>query len=181
MNFTKQINPKGILEKGEKLSYKQANEDIYAKTVDHPARFKEKRTIYFAHPFDKWHSKREEMIERILEGRNYKVINPFKEEDRLNEKYGVNHYYENPTYDFAKDIVDKDYDMVKHCHEYFGWFPKDITMIGTPIELVWAYNMHKKITVLCYKPQPFLWILADVFYIDYDAFVKDEPFWKKAK
>ena len=131
------------------------------------------KKIYFAHPFDKWKSKREEMIVRILEERGYEVINPFEEEDRLNVKYGVNHYYEKPTFQFAKDIVDKDYEMVKNCDEYFGWFPKDVTMIGTPIEFMWAKNLGKKTTVLCYKPQPFLWVLADRFYIGYNNFQED--------
>lgn len=130
-----------------------------------------RKTIYFAHPFDKWRSKREEMIERILTEMGYEVINPFKEEDKLNEKYGVDNYYENPTIEFAKDIVDKDRIMVENCDEYFGWFPKDVTMIGTPLELAWARQMGKKITVLCYKPQPFLWVFSHQFYLGYDNFV----------
>jgi len=142
-------------------------------------KIKYKPKIYFAHPFDKWQTPREDQIEKILESRGYIVVNPFKEEDKLNEKYGVNNYYENPTYNFAKDIVDKDYQMVSDCDEYFGWFPKDVTMIGTPIELVWAHDLGKKITVLCYKPQPFLWMMADVFYIRYRNFRDDIKFYEK--
>lgn len=131
-----------------------------------------RKKIYFAHPFDKWRTKREEMIERILERMGYEVINPFKEEDKLNDKYGVDNYYEEPTIEFARDIVDKDYKMVQECDEYFGWFPKDVTVIGTPLELAWAKQMNKKITVLCYKPQPFLWVFANKFYLGYDNFAK---------
>jgi len=137
---------------------------------------KVKKKIYFAHPFDKWRTKREDMIEKVLEERGYIVINPFKKEDKLNEKYGVDNYYEKPTKEFANDIVNKDYEMVIDCDEYFGWFPKGVTMIGTPIELVWAYTHGKKITVLCYKPQPFLWMMADKFYIGYNNFVDDIEF-----
>lgn len=46
---------------------------------------KKKKTIYFAHPWDKWKTKREEMIERILEERGYEVVNPFKEENTTKE------------------------------------------------------------------------------------------------
>jgi len=140
-----------------------------------------KKTIYFAHPFDKWKSKREEMIIQTLTERGYDVFNPFIKENKLNEKYGVTHYYEKPSKAFAKDIVDGDKKMVLECDEYFGWFPKGVTMIGTPIELVWAYNAKKPITVICYKPQPFLWIMADKFYLGYDKFVKDEQFKKCPK
>ena len=134
-----------------------------------------KKTIYFAHPWDKWQSKREEMIERTLEKMGYEVVNPFKEENKLNEKYGVDNYYENPTIEFATEIVDKDYIMVQECDEYFGWFPKDVAMIGTAIELAWAKAMDKKITVLCYKPQPFLLVMADVFYLGYENFSDNKP------
>ena len=133
-----------------------------------------KKTIYFAHPFDKWKSKREAMIEKTLEKRGYKVINPFNEEHKLNEKYGVSNYYEDPTKEFAIDIVNKDYVMVKNCDEYFGWFPKDVTVIGTPLEFSWAKSMKKPTTVLCYKPQPFLWVMADNFYVGYENFVKNK-------
>ena len=135
-----------------------------------------KKKIYFAHPYDKWKSKREEMIERLLEQRGYEVVNPFKKENKLNEKYGVENYYENPTRPFAKDIVNKDWYMVADCDSYFGWFPKDVTMIGTPIELTWALLLQKEIISLCYKPQPFLWLMSNKLYIDYDNFVNDTPF-----
>ena len=136
----------------------------------------EKKTIYFAHPFDKWRTKREEMIEKILEERGFVVINPFKEEDKLNEKYGVDNYYENPTEPFALDIVNKDWLAVSKCDAYFGWFPKDITMIGTSIELVWALLLGKETITLSYKPHPFLWMFSNKFYTNYSKFVSDEPF-----
>lgn len=138
-----------------------------------------KPKIYFAHPFDTWKTKEEELIEKTLEARGYEVINPFKEEDHLNEKYGVDNYYENPTYEFADDIVDKDQKMVLDCDEYFGWFPKGIAMVGTPIELTWAYEDCKKITVVCYKPQPFLWIYSDVFYLGLENFFNDNKFYER--
>lgn len=137
------------------------------------------KKIYFAHPFDKWRTPREEMIERFLKDRDYEVINPFKQESKLNEKYGVDNYYESPTIEFARDIVDKDRMMVLECDEYFGWFPKGVTMIGTPIELMWARELKMKITCLCYKPQPFLWMYSDVFYTSYKDFVTNKPFWVK--
>lgn len=164
MSYAQKIT-KGYLEQGKKIDFETGEIEEMKKP-----------TIYFAHPFDKWRTKQEEMIERVLEERGYEVINPFKEEDRLNEKYGVDNYYENPTKEFAKDIVDKDYKMVESCDEYFGWFPKGVTMIGTPLELAWARDLKKKITVLCYKPQPFLWVYADVFYLSYADFKEGKEF-----
>ena len=138
-----------------------------------------KKLIYFAHPFDKWRTPREEFIEKVLEERGYTVINPFKQENKLNKKYGVDNYYHSPCIEFAKDIVDKDYDMVNNCDEIFCWIPKGITMIGTIIELMWANYLNKKITVLCYKPQPFFYRYAEKLYISYDDFKKDIPYvWK---
>ena len=134
-----------------------------------------KRSIYFAHPFDLWRTEKETEIEKILAKRNYNVINPFKEENRLNEKYGVDNYYDNPTRLFAKDIVKKDWEMVYKCDEYFGFFPKGISVIGTPIELTWAVLLGKKITSLCYKPQPFLVMYSDIFYTSYKSFIENKP------
>lgn len=139
------------------------------------------KSVYFAHPFDTWKTPREGMITKYLTERGYNVYNPFVEEDKLNEKYGTDNYYQKPSIEFAKDIVDKDHIAVKKTDEYFGWFPKNITMIGTPIELVWAFRMGKKTTVLCYKPQPFLWYYSDVFFTDYKSFVENKPFWTREK
>lgn len=139
-----------------------------------------KKTIYFAHPFDKHETLDEEMIELTLMKRGYEVVNPFKgEESKLNEKYGVDNYYQKPSKEFAEEIVAKDKKSLKACDEYFGWFPKNITMIGTPIELTWAIKYGKKVTVLCYKPQPFLWHYCDVFYLGYENFIKDNKFYER--
>jgi len=115
-----------------------------------------KKSIYFAHPIDTWQTVDEFIIEKRLKELCYDVVNPFVEEKKLNEKYGVTNYIEDPSESFAGDIVDEDYKMVARCDEYFGWFPKGITMIGTPIELTWAKDLKKPITVLCHKPHPFL-------------------------
>lgn len=131
------------------------------------------KKIYFAHPFDTWRTKREDIIEQILRERGYEVINPFKHEDHLNIKYGVDNYYDNPVREFAEDIVDKDFQMIIECDSYFGWFPKGITTIGTAIELEWASLLDKEIITLSYKPQPFLWMLSDKLYVSYSNFRKD--------
>jgi nucleoside 2-deoxyribosyltransferase len=129
-----------------------------------------KKTIYFAHPFDKWRSKREEMIMRTLKEMGYEPLNPFDSESDLNEKYGVDNYYQAPSKEFAQDIVDVDRKRVEECDEIFCWIPKGVTMIGTIIEMMWAHELGKKITVLCYKPQPFLMVYADKLYVGYDNF-----------
>jgi hypothetical protein len=125
------------------------------------------------------------MIEKILEERGYEVVNPFKTEDKLNTKYGVSNYYEKPSLEFATEIVERDYEMVEECDAYFGWYPKGVTMIGTPLELAHAVQHKKYIIVMCYKPQPFLWVHAHAFYLGYDNFkngiegVKVEEFLNK--
>ena len=126
--------------------------------------------VYFAHPFDTWHSKREEMIMRRIEEMGLIPINPFEEEDKLNVKYGVEHYYQRPIKPFAKDITDRDLAMVQSCEFYIGWYPKGVTMIGTPIEMVWACLLSKKVMAICYKPQPFLLDHADVLFKGYKNF-----------
>lgn len=135
--------------------------------------------IYFAHPFDKWKTKQEEMIEKVLEDKGYCVVNPFREEDVLREKYEVDEYYDSPSIEYANDIVNKAYKMVRNCDEYFGWFPKGIALIGTPIELNWAFLHGKKITVLSYKPHPFLWVMSDRFYLGYANFKNDVRFYDR--
>jgi len=71
--------------------------------------------------------------------------------------------------------------MVVKCDAYFGWFPKSTTMIGTPIELIWAVLSKKEIITLCYKPQPFLWNYSHKFYITYHNFKEDKPFYIQDK
>ncbi|MHA1733530.1 MAG: hypothetical protein ACTSU5_16400 [Promethearchaeota archaeon] len=131
--------------------------------------------IYFAHPFDTWKTPEETRIAGVLESRGYEVVNPFDVEHELNEKYDATGFYEKPSYSFAVDIVQEDYETFCGCDEYFGWFPRGITVVGTAIELAWALRQGKRITALCYKPNPFLWVYADALYADYEAFKNDQP------
>ena len=156
------------------MSYKQKIE----KGIIPPDKQKKykKKTIYFAHPFDRIGTKREKMIEQILEERGFEVINPFKMEQELNKKYGVDNYFDNPCKGFAKDIVDQDWQMVSGADAYFGWFPKNATMIGTPIELVWAVLLEKEIITLAHRPHPFVLMFSHIIYIGYKNFAKNIPF-----
>jgi len=134
--------------------------------------------IYFAHSTKSWKSKREEKIIEILESRGYEVVNPFDYEDAINKKYGVNAYSDNPTEPHANDIVEKDYELVKNCDELFAWFTRDTSMTGTPLEVCWAKNMGKKVTVLYYRKHPFIWskrIGIYKLYISYQDFKNDKP------
>ena len=133
------------------------------------------KTIYFAHPFKTWKTQKEREITKILESRNYHVINPFIEENRLNKKYGVSNYYDSPSKSFIEEIVHNDYSLLKKCDEYFGWFPSKKDPIGTTFELCWAKMLNKNITVLCYKPHPFLLFFSNKFYLGFEAFKKDLP------
>ena len=132
-----------------------------------------KKKIYFAHSVKWWKTKREERIIEILESRGFEVVNPFASEREVNEKYKAEQYYAKPSLPYANDITDKDYSLVKSCDELFAWFPKDTTVIGTPIEMMKAIEWKKKVSVLYCKPHPFLWsdlLGVHVFYLGYDNF-----------
>jgi len=149
------------------------HESIVSKKID--LNFKPKITIYFAHPYDTFGTKEEKEIEKILTERGFIVVNPFEEqhEKELNKKYEVNTYYDKSSLEFAKEIVNKDILLVNDCDAFFGWFPKGITIIGAAIELTWAEKFKKKIYCLSYKPHPFLWVMSDVLYIDFEDFQHD--------
>lgn len=142
------------------------------------------KKIYFAHPFECWKTKREKMIIDILINRGYEVYNPFEKEISLNKKYNVKYYYQNPTKSHASDIVSICFKNVMECDSYFGWFPKNIQMIGTPIEMGWAYHAEllrykmkkKEIIVLCHQIHPFCWEYSDKLYIGYKNFKENKVF-----
>jgi len=137
-----------------------------------------KPKIYLAHPFDKRNSKRKEMIIKKLEEKGYEVIDPFVGENKLEEKYGVKSYYDNPLRAFALEIKERDFNQVKNCDALFAWIPKDVTMIGTIREFDKALRNRKHTIVLCYKPNPFLED-ADELYLSYQDFLEGKPFeWK---
>lgn len=138
-----------------------------------------KGKIYFAHPYESWKSKEEFVIEHILPLRGYEVVNPFNAEKKLLDKYKTHDYYSKPTRDFAEEIYLQDYYTVMECDAYFGWFKSKGAMIGTSIELAWAYQNGKKILALCEKPHPFIWSMVDIFYSSLDGFIKNEPFYKR--
>lgn len=139
---------------------------------------KKKKTIYFAHPFDKIGSKREEMIMRKLEERGFKVIDPFAGEDVLCKKYNTDNYYGNPTRQFALEIKERDFGAVMKCNALFAWIPKDVTMIGTIREFDKALEYEIYTIILCYKPNPFLED-ADELYLSYQDFLEGKQYvWK---
>ena len=136
-----------------------------------------KKTIYFAHSHKWMNSKRKHKIKEILESRGYEVVDPFEHEEEIIEKYGYQ-YHENRTEDYANDITEKDYELVKNADELFGWFPIGSTTIGTPLEIGWATNMGKRVTVLYVYPHPFLWsnrIKLYKLYVGYQNFKDDKP------
>ncbi|OLS14796.1 MAG: hypothetical protein RBG13Loki_1555 [Promethearchaeota archaeon CR_4] len=136
-----------------------------------------KKSVYFAHPFDTWKTELEQKIADILRERGYDVVNPLDKENCLNEKYGVFGYYEQPSLPFAHDIVKYDFEMLTACDEYFGWLPKGITIVGTVVEMIWACRQGKPVTVLSYKPNPFLLVYSDKFFASLEDFIKNHPSW----
>ena len=136
-----------------------------------------KKTIYFAHSHKWMNSKRKQTIKEILESRGYRVVDPFEHEIELEEKYGYK-YHENRNEDFANDITEKDYELVFRADELFAWFPIGATTIGTPLEIGWAKDLGKKVTVLYSSAHPFLWsrrLNLHKLYISYKDFKDDKP------
>ena len=135
--------------------------------------------MYFAHPFDTWKTEMEQKITDILRERGYEVVNPFVTEQGLNKKYGVPGYYDQPSLPLAHDIVKADFNMLSACEEYFGWFPRGITIVGTVVEMMWACKQGKPVTTLCYKPNPFLLVYSDKFFPSMEDFVKNNAIWTR--
>jgi len=136
-----------------------------------------KITVYFAHSHQWQDAKRKWRIKEILESRGYEVVDPFEYEEELEKKYGYA-YHENRTKEFADDITEKDYKLVKNADELFAWFPVGSTTIGTPQEICWAKAMKKKVTVLYSSAHPFLWserVAIYKLYIGYQNFKDDKP------
>ena len=141
------------------------------------------KRIYFAHSWSRWKTKQESQIIKILEDRGYIVHNPFDKEIELNKKYNINWYSDNPTKPHANDIYDIDFANLMECDAYFGWFSKNNHIIGTSIELAWAYYAEllgyeqMEIIVLSFKKHPFNWRMCDKFYEGYNNFKQDKPFY----
>ena len=150
--------------------------------------------IYFAHPFEKQNSyEKKNIIQKLSKW--FKVIDPFKEEKELEQKYGSSYYGLSKEYgktlnpelypvirEFSTEIVNKDFNQLMDCEAYFGWFPVDSPhrMIGTSIEVSWArrYERHP-IIIIDNRFHPFLLCYADVIFTDINHFAKNINKWMK--
>lgn len=133
------------------------------------------KSVYFAHPFDLWKTELEKKIEDALEEKGYIVINPFDTESDLNEKYGVDTYYDNPSKEFAKEICERDFASIERQDIYFAYIPKGVTSIGTIREFEKALELGKRTIIVCYKPNPFL-IDADELYLSLQDFIEGNEY-----
>ena len=134
-----------------------------------------KKTVYFAHPYDRRLTHEKEIIIKKLEEIYFEVVDPFVGEENIAQKYGVNDYYENPCRAFAREIKERDFRQVSNCDALFAWIPKGVTIIGTIREYDKALEFGKYIIVLCYKPNPFLED-ADELYLSLKDFLNDKKF-----
>ncbi len=134
-----------------------------------------KPLLYFAHPYEKHNTDEEKEILLILSER-YGIYDPFNDEKTLEEQYG-GEYYNHISWNFANDIVRNDYFKLHKSDEYFAWFPNDTPhrSIGTTVELMWALEKGKKITVLSERLHPFLLVYAERFFTSVDKLKKWEP------
>lgn len=144
-----------------------------------PKKKKNKLKIYFAHANEKWGCKREAMIEKILIDRGFNVINPFKYEKAICDKYKTAKYLDNPSESFANEIADTCYRLVDESDEVFCWFPKGTPSIGTTMELDYAHVLGKKTTVLINIPHPLVikkLRINDKLFLGYQSFVQGIEF-----
>jgi len=124
------------------------------------------KSVYLAHPYDMRNSEMKKEIVKILSKR-YTVMDPFASEP--------DGYYKTPSVNLAHEIINKDFNLLLSCDEYFGWFPKGVTSIGTAIEMMWAYMLEKPVSTMSHRPNPFLLVHSDKFYSSLDELETDTP------
>lgn len=124
---------------------------------------KKKSKCYFAHS---WTLKGTELEAEIIKHLSdfYDVINPFEEEDLLEDKYG-HPYYEYPTKDFAKDIVEADIQKMKEADVLIAYVERK-RQVGTIFEIFYFSQILKKpVVVISDSPSPFFFGVQGITYI----------------
>lgn len=124
---------------------------------------KKRSKCYFAHSWALRKTKIEaEIIKQLSEF--YEVINPFEEEELLEDKYG-HPYYEYPTKEFAKDIVEADIKKMEQADVLVAYVERR-RQVGTIFEIFYFSQILKKpVIVICESPSPFFYGVKGITHI----------------
>lgn len=134
-----------------------------------------KTKIYFAHPFSKMGTEEEAEIITTLQNLGYEVYDPFDGEGELCRRYGVSFYYQKPTFEFAEEIVARDFEAVDKCDALFAWIVSNSSCLGTVRELDRALRYGKKTIVIHHRPNPFL-KNVDILYLSVKDFKNNKKY-----
>lgn len=126
---------------------------------------------YLAHP--EQYKDREEKFRIVeeLESRRLIVLDPFKEEEKILEKFGVKSYFEGESYELARAIWTKCLGLISSSQVLLAWIPPidegflkkepSYHTIGTPEEVCYAYGKGKFIQIISPIHHPSFAVYAD--------------------
>jgi len=115
------------------------------------------KQAYFAHPFELWKTPKELEIMEMISKRGWVPFNPLTKEDWLNVKYEVQCYYDNPTVDFAHEIVAMDLKALDESQILIAYLPGNFKGIGTIMEIMYAWKKKKYIVIISEGKKPSRW------------------------
>ena len=124
---------------------------------------------YFAHPFSKNEVESKERIEAELKSRQLIVIDPFDDEQKIMDAFGVESYWGNESWELARRIWTKD----------LAWIP-DYNVIGTAMEIAYAYEKNKFIQIISPIHHPSFAVYADQYFENIPDFCNHREYkWKR--
>jgi len=117
-----------------------------------------KLRCYFAHPY---HYKDTDDKYRIIEemiSRRFEILDPFKEEKKTLEKFGVTDYFSGESYELARAIWTQCLGLISSAQIVVAWIPSIDELflskkamyhtIGTAEEIAYAYEKGKFIQII---------------------------------
>ncbi|MHC1591754.1 MAG: nucleoside 2-deoxyribosyltransferase [Candidatus Helarchaeales archaeon] len=130
---------------------------------------KKRPLIYYAHPYRMRGSEEEKHHIKVLEEKGFEVYDPFIGEGDVEKRHG-GPYYSNPTIEFARELVEKDLEMVEKCDWLIAIM---VGSTGTAMELMYAWTLGKKIISIDSRHHPFPMVLSDYLYETFEEFEKN--------
>lgn len=126
-----------------------------------------KKYIYFAHSRMLYFTPEEELIEHILNMREYTVVNP--RDFNMDEK--------------EKKVTVFDFEKLKSCDDVLCLFlhRRCNSNIGTVSEMHWAIELNKNLIIISDFYHPFLDKLDAVYYIGIENFKNNIKFHEEEK
>ena len=141
--------------------------------------------VYFAHPYSYREDPLKEKLKEELKFRLIKMYDPFEDEDKILQKYGLNikskGYYTHPYYKLAREIWFKDLHMLYKLDFLIAWLP-DYKAIGTSMEIVEAYRKDKYIQIISPIIHPSFAVYANQFFLSIDDYIRRKQYkWMEFK